>query len=215
MADIDNFSGAGGASAGDVSSEVGAILLAAGGGSRFRSSAMQQGLVVPHKLIAPLRGVTVFEWALRNVLDAGFQTVIVVTGAIDLPIANGSASVRVVANPRWAEGQATSLHVGLQEAERAGLRGVVCGLGDQPFVLPSDWARVADAGSSWPIAVATYDGKRRNPVYLDRSVWSMIPTEGDEGARSVIAAHPELVMEVACGGSAADIDTPEDLLRWS
>lgn len=202
-----------------IASGTGAILLAAGGGSRFSSTAMRAGLVVPHKLVAPLRGTTVFQLALRNVVEAGFETVIVVTGAVELPGLDETkaekSNLRVVHNARWSQGQATSLNVGLDEADRVGLHGVVCGLGDQPFILPSDWAAVADAGEASPIAVATYDGKRRNPVYLNRSVWSMVPTVGDEGARSVIAAHPELVTEVACWGSAADIDTPEDLLRWS
>jgi CTP:molybdopterin cytidylyltransferase MocA len=104
------------------------------------------------------------------------------------------------------------LQVGVAEAERRGARAVVVGLADQPFVDPEAWRRVA-AGTA-PIAVATYEGRRRNPVRLDRSVWPLLPTSGDEGARSVLRVRPELVEEIPCPGSPADIDTLEDLASW-
>ena len=64
-------------------------------------------------------------------------------------------------------------------------------------------------------AVATYRGVRRNPVRLDREIWPLLPTSGDEGARVVMRERPDLVEAVACPGDPLDIDTVEDLSIWS
>ncbi len=187
------------------------VLLAAGAGSRFDGDG--------HKLSATIsragseRASTVIQRSIASALDADIGPVVVVTGAaLGVVPADRLADVTVCHNERWADGQITSLHAGIDAARSLGATRVVVGLGDQPFVDPAAWRAVAAADG--PIAVATYDGRRANPVALDAEVWDLLPTTGDEGARALMRVRPELVREVACPGSPADIDTTEDLRRW-
>ena len=181
------------------------MVLAAGGGTRFAGE--------HHKLLVPFRGQPLVRWAVEHALGAGLDETIVVQGAVDLADALKGLDVRLVANPAWASGQATSLGVAVDEAGRAGLAAVVVGLGDQPLVPSEAWSAVA--GGSAPISVATYDGRRRNPVRLVAAVWPLLSFDGDEGARALMRSRPDLVGEVACTGTAVDIDTLEDLAQWS
>ena len=181
-----------------------AIVLAAGGGTRFRGAG--------HKLLAELDGRPVIRHVVDAVLAAGLDEVIVVTGAVDLG-GHLPPEVRVLHNERWSEGLATSLQVGLVAAAEAGHEAVVVGLGDQPGLGSEPWRAVA--GSQAPIAVATYGGRRRNPVRLHRDVWSLLPATGDEGARVLFGVRPDLVGEVPCEGEPTDVDTVEDLDRWN
>ncbi|MBW8827087.1 MAG: nucleotidyltransferase family protein [Acidobacteria bacterium] len=183
-----------------------AIVLAAGAASRFGGHAGD-------KLLAIFRGRPLVVWAVDAALAAGLDEVIVVTGAADLAGVVDERA-RLVANPDWAAGQATSLAVGVDAAAAAGHDAVVVGLGDQPLVPAEAW-RLVGADGSAPIVVATYGGERRNPVRFSREVWDLLPREGDEGARSVLRSRPQLVAEVACPGDPADVDTREDLARWS
>ncbi|MBO0732450.1 MAG: NTP transferase domain-containing protein, partial [Acidimicrobiaceae bacterium] len=112
-------------------------MLAAGGGSRFRSSS--DG---PHKLLAPWRGRPLVSWALDAAHAAGLGRTWVVTGSVDLT-ALVPEGVEVLSNPSWAEGQATSLAVAVAAARAAELDAVVVGLGDQPLVTAEAWRAVA------------------------------------------------------------------------
>jgi molybdenum cofactor cytidylyltransferase len=183
-----------------------AVLLAAGGGTRFVGPT--------HKLLSILDGSPVFRRSLDHVMSAGFDHVVVVTGAVDLGL--NDPALTIVHNQRWEQGQAGSLQLAVAAAEERGSEYIVVGLADQPFIPASAWRTIAAAETTSPIVVATYDGVRGpNPVRLHRSVWSHLPTEGDEGARPLMRLHPEWVHEVACEGSAADIDTLEDLGSWT
>lgn len=182
-------------------------MLAAGAGLRFAT-----GTPGVHKLLANWRGRPLAAWSIDAAASSGIGPVWVVEGAVDLSsvIPDG---VSVLHNPRWEEGQATSLQVAVEAGRAAGLDALVVGLADQPLVPSTAWSAVAS--SQAPIAVATYDGLRRNPVRLSAAIWDLLPNTGDEGARSVARHRPELVEEVPCAGDPTDIDNREDLARWT
>ena len=186
-----------------------AVILAAGAGSRFSSDS--------HKLNALINGRRVIDHAVDAALaaidsGASIDAIVVVTGAQDLSFAD--PRVQTINNPTWHDGQATSLQAGIIRAAELGADAVIIGLGDQPGIGPADWAAVAE--SQAPIAVATYpNSPTRTPTLIRREIWADLPTSGDFGARHLISSRPELVEQVPCSGTPADIDTIEDLRTWN
>lgn len=192
---------------------VTAVLLAAGGGSRFGGPT--------HKLHADLDGRPLWAHALDHLLDAAFDDAVMITGAADLDDAAiravaGRRTLHVAPNPRWRSGQASSVQLAVQIATARDAEAIVIGLADQPFVAAADWRAVADADPGCALVVATYGGRRGpNPVRIAASLWPQLPTSGDEGARSMLRRHGDRVCSVECIGSPDDIDTLEDLARWT
>jgi len=163
---------------------------------------------------------------------AGTTPVILVTGAARAQVP-GAWTVR---NLDWRTGMGSSLRAGLQALDldggpgdaplgpvpedggMAGVSAAVIALADQPLVSAQAVRRlIAVFGAGATVAVASYDGKPRNPVLIGREHWEAVieMAVGDTGARPFLRAHPELVTLVECGdiGDPFDIDTPEDLAR--
>ena len=183
---------------------IAAVVLAAGGGTRFTGPT--------HKLLADFRGKPLVQWAVEHAAGAQCDDLVVVIGAVDLrPVL--PAGVTVIENPRWQEGQATSLQTAVRHGTRGGFDAIVVGLGDQPLVPPETWRTIA--GSEGPLVSAVLDGHRSPPMRIDKALWPLLPTVGDEGARVLIRSRPELLREIACPGHGLDIDTLEDLPSWS
>lgn len=184
------------------------VLLAAGAGERFSGPV--------HKLLAPIRGVPVLTLSVRAMVEAAGQDCAVVLGAdTSAELLEALEGCTTVTNPQWRTGQRSSVLCAVGHARANGAEQVVIGLGDQPFVGADSWRAVAAADA--PIAVATYGGRRGNPVKLRSDVWELLESTGgdpDAGARTLMHMHPELVVEVACQGSSDDIDTREDLTKW-
>ena len=182
------------------------VLLAAGSGTRFLGS--------QHKLLSHIDGQTIFSRSLSAMTGSHLDGFIVVSGAVDLSDQIGD--VEEVHNPNWKSGQRRSVITAMQFARMHGYDAIVVGLADQPFLTSEAWTNVASSTS--PIAIATYNGVRGNPVRLHSSVWDTfedLDADPDAGARSLIHLHPELVRGVVCEGNSADIDTTEDLDTWT
>ncbi len=187
---------------------VSAILLAAGAGSRFGGG----------KLLAKLNDMPLVEHVLVALEASPVDKTVVVVGADAKRLREVCEpyGFRIVENPEWTRGQSTSVRAGLR-ALGPEARAAVVLLADQPFAGGAVGRLVAAFEAGARVAVATYGGRPRNPVLFSREVWPLLEAElaGDEGARSVLRRHPELVVEVPCEGvgDPVDVDTREDLWR--
>lgn len=180
-------------------------LLAAGAGSRFVGPV--------HKLRASLRTGTVFEQSLAAAVDSHVGPVAVVWGAVLLDDLS-PPDVTMLHNPDWSHGQATSIQTAIDWATRIDATSLIIGLGDQPGRTADCWRAVADA-TTGPIVGCGDRTLFTPPVRLDREVWGLLPKVGDVGARALIRDHPTLVYTVTCSGQPDDVDTMEDLSKWS
>ncbi|MFK7919925.1 MAG: NTP transferase domain-containing protein [Ilumatobacter sp.] len=199
----------------DATSDTAVIVLAAGAGSRFRDLGHKLTAELPETIHRPRERVA--DRAIATALEAAIGRVIVVTGRLDATdlALDGRTDLDTVHNSNWEHGQMTSVHSGIDAAAALDAHTVVIGLADQPGITAEAWRDVAaQAIPSHPIAVATYDSKRANPVALHRTAWGLLDHTGDEGARGLMRLRPDLVVEVPCSGSPNDIDTVEDLAKW-
>jgi SAM-dependent methyltransferase len=94
---------------------------------------------------------------------------------------------------------------------------VLVALGDQPLVSAQVIRVVLDAPvkRGRPIVVPVYaDERGRNPVLIRRAGFGLAAeAAGDRGLGPVLAAHPDLVVEIPFAGTNPDVDTPDDLAR--
>ena len=179
------------------------IVLAAGAGRRFGGP----------KAEVVLAGERLLDRAVRVLRTGGCTDVVAVVRARARVV-----DARAVVNDDPERGMASSLALGLQAAAETSASRAVVVLADMPGVQPTTVAAVA--GSSAPIAMAGYAGRRGHPIAFARELWAEVAenVHGDEGARAYIDAHPELVSVVEIGDARralADIDTAADLADWN
>lgn len=186
---------------------VAAAVLAAGRGSRLIGDTPK-----PLTLLANRPLVT---WALDAVRATDLSPVLLVVGRHGDAIgAAAPSSVMIVHASRWHEGIAHSLHAALDVLEPYAQVAAACiGLADQPLVGADAYRRLASAHASGALlAVATYDGVRQNPVLVARELWEEARAlEGDVGARALMDAREVTEVDCTGTGTAADVDTIEDL----
>jgi molybdenum cofactor cytidylyltransferase len=184
-------------------------VLAAGASSRLGRP----------KQLLDLAGRPLLQHVLEAASAGRLDQIVVVLGHAAGEIAakvHLPAHAGIVVNPDFELGQSTSLRAGL-EAATDDCRAAVVLLGDQPGVRPDAIRAVAEAWrrGAGPVVQASYGGRITHPTLLDRSVWAAVrAASGDEGARTVLAQHPDWLATVEVGGTAPDdIDTEGDYDR--
>lgn len=190
--------------------EIGAIILAAGTGARFRAAGGAGS-----KLLAHYQGKPLVRHVAEAALSSGLAGVIVVTGHDDAPLRAALAGLPLtfIVNEDYASGMGSSLRVGFAARPRAWKAAVIL-LGDMPLVDAALIGQVADAYAEDTSAVVpTYEGVRGNPVLLSaRLAPEIAHLSGDMGARQILRGRKDVRdLPVTQAAARLDIDTPEAL----
>jgi molybdenum cofactor cytidylyltransferase len=185
-----------------------AIILAAGESRRLGQP--KQNLVFQHK--------TLLERSVEAALGAGCAPVMVILGANSAHIAiHADENVKLIYNPDWREGMASSIRSGINELHvLSGIDSVVIMLCDQPFadreLIHALRARQTETGKA--IIACSYGTTIGVPALFARSLFpELLRLKGDEGARLIFKARAAEVIVVPFAKGGIDIDTAEDYDR--
>jgi molybdenum cofactor cytidylyltransferase len=195
-------------------SRVGGILLAAGRSLRLPGARPKQ--------LLDWQGEALVRRVVRRALASKLASVVVVVGhaAGEVERAIADLGVEIVRNPRFSEGQSTSVHAGLARLEQLtpACNAAVFLPADLPHLEADliDRLIVAWEGSGAAIVVPAFEGRRGAPVLFDRRLFAELAAiEGDTGGRQLFPAHEAEIAEVELESVTPllDIDTEEDLGR--
>jgi len=181
-----------------------AVILAAGQSRRMGNA---------NKMTVEIDGKPMVRHVAEAALSSTTDSVFVVTGhrPDDVKLALEGLDVTFVHNPDYSGGLSTSLANGIGAVSDQAEQTMIL-LGDMPYLEASMINEIVEAGKdNGNIVMATCDGKRGNPVLWPRRFFEELTRiEGDTGARHVIGANADQVVEVEIGSAAAiDLDTPE------
>ncbi len=185
---------------------ISGVVLAAGEGRRFGGT----------KQLVEVGGKPLVLHVVEALRAVGVGECLVITGHdADAVEAILPQDVRVVRNPRYRDGQATSVAAALHEVAADSEAAVIL-LADQPGVTSDDVRALIDGFLRTRAAIVRLryaDGP--GPALLSREIYAEAGhLHGDVGARVLIASHPEWVHEVAVDRPAPpDIDVPGDLAQ--
>ena len=185
--------------------KIAAIVLAAGASIRMNGRVKQ---------LLPWRGETLIENAIELATQSHTDETLVVLGAhadaIQPFVAKTSA--RIVINPQWESGHATSIRAGLR-ALAPEIAAAIFINADQPFLTCEvinaliQCYRDTDA----PIIAFVCAGKRGSPVLFDRAYFAELEDlRGEQGGRELLEKYPVACIEFDDTRFGIDVDTWEE-----
>lgn len=189
------------------------ILLAAGHSRRFTHG---------NKLLYPLQdGLPTALVAARNLITALPRSLAVVRPeSPELAACLAEAGMEVLTCQPEQQEMADSLAAAVRHLvfHHTPPDAIVVALADMPFILPHTIATlVKSLATGAHIVAPIYQGLRGHPVGFSKRFYPALATlSGDEGARSVLRQHPEVMEMLDCDdpGILQDIDTWEQLQRY-
>lgn len=187
------------------SNNVAAVILAAGGSTRFGSP----------KQLFEYNGQPLVRRAAITAAAAELDPVIVVLGAHADEVGKtltSMGSLTLVTNADWHTGQASSLALGIEAAIAANAEAAVVMLADQPLVDAQSLERFVTAfRAGHRVIAAAYEDTFGAPALFGAEHFRAIMSlSGDHGAGRWLKENSSIVTTIRMDSAAVDVDSPED-----
>ena len=188
---------------------VTAILPAAGSSRRMGA---------PNKLLLPWKGKPLIRITVENILAAGIEELILVTGhdAAAVSAAISDLPIRIIHNSHYESGMTGSIQAGVSIAAGPGL--MVC-LSDMALITPNEYIQLKKAFEQeytrniHCIFLPEYKGQKGNPVIFG-AAWreAILRHPEEDGCKTLVRSHPQHQVRIPMPADhiLRDIDTPED-----
>jgi molybdenum cofactor cytidylyltransferase len=192
---------------------ISAILLAAGESKRMGRP----------KQLLEWRGKTLLQHSLESLINSAANEIILVLGheADRISETLPTLPIKIVTNPDYKQGMASSLRRGLLAMDPRSEAFLVL-LADQPGIGPeitNTLIRTFQQADPKPgIVRPVYRGLRGHPVLIGvQYLKEALQLQGDMGARQILMNHSEDILEIDVDQDAVlkDIDTPEEYQRYT
>ena len=186
---------------------IAAVVLAAGESSRMGRE----------KALLPFRGSTFLGRIISTLQNTPVDRVVVVLGhhADEIQAAIPLPKVEVVVNPRYREGQTTSLLAGINTVDSEDLEGILLCLVDHPLISVEVARALQQAFREKrpPAVIPTYQGRRGHPVIFSRALFEEFRALAPQGGANQVARRHRaetLFVETHDEAILRDVDTPAD-----
>jgi len=175
----------------------------------------------PKQMLA-WQGKTLLRHVLESLLNSNAQEIILVLGHEAEAIRKSLTEfpIKIVINPDYRQGMASSLRQGLLAMDPRSEAFLVF-LADQPGIGPEIINRMIrefqQANPRRGIVRPVHQGLRGHPVLIGvRYLQEVLQLQGDVGARRILMNHPEDILEIEVEQDVVlkDIDTPEEYRKY-
>jgi molybdenum cofactor cytidylyltransferase len=172
------------------------------------------------KAVLPYRGSTFLQHLIEVTRHprVGLTKIVLGAGADAIRETLHLDEASVVINDEWEKGQLSSIQATVRSLAAAKTEGMILCPVDHPLVSANLVAQLIEQfdSSGQLVVLPTYKGRRGHPVIFRASLYDeLLQASATVGARQVVWAHQEEVLEVATDeeGIILNLNDPEILRR--
>jgi len=159
----------------------------------------------------------------RTFAAAGIDDIVIVVGhqadRVAHAVAHSGVLARLVPNPRYAEGQLSSVITGIDAVDRPGVAATFLALVDAPLFTEDTVRALVDRfeQTGAPIVRPVRGNEHGHPILIRSDLFRLLRhADSTAGAKPIVRAHASPPGDVAVNdpGAFTDIDTPDDYARY-